>query len=302
MKQDTLKGTASIEVPTTFMGLIGVAAVEFVVSAQAKALSEPPPCFNVLDPDKWYGLRLRDSINFAGSKCETHVHSTREDSSAGFEGSSNIVFDRVCLAGGADTPILNKEENCDVAPDSFAGHMPSVTVGSCTYTDQSFNQSAVTLSPGVYCGATSISAGVADLTLNPGLYIISGGTFSIAAQNVTGNGVTFYFADSGATIEMDGVNSATLEAPASGTYKDILMFQQTGLGDATVTFNATSNQNWQGIIHTPSWDYRIQNASNWELDINMVAWSIEIDDAANWTIAPHVLTAPASGAQLVEVP
>ena len=91
-------------------------------------------------------------------------------------------------------------------------------------TDRSIN-------PGNYCGGIQVQNG-AQVTLNPGIYVMRGELFDISGANtkVTGNGVMLYFTDweeepkeskglkvgSGATID--------LTAPITGTYSGVALF------------------------------------------------------------------------------
>ena len=77
--------------------------------------------------------------------------------------------------------------------------------------------------------ARSRSRATAALTLNPGVYIITGGGLSVTGNgSITGNGVTIYNGGSGSTyggIALSGNGRFKLSAPTSGDYKGILIFQ-----------------------------------------------------------------------------
>lgn len=283
----TFTGTVSATVPTTFAGLIGIESLKVGVTSTAAVERKPTPYFNVLDPDKWYGLRLRNSSNIDGGECDVHVHSGRDDSSAGFENVTNVEFKRVCLKGGARTPISNKEEHCAVAEDTLAGKLPAVSTAACDYTNKSFGGNAVSISPGVYCGNTQIPNAVQQAVFEPGLYVIKGGALTLNAKQITGNGVTFYFADATATLVMKSVAASAFSAPESGPYKGILMFQPMGLDSATSKIEGANDQDWTGIVHVPSWDFRIKSGANWNLAVALVANSVEIENASTWSVKPY---------------
>lgn len=97
----------------------------------------------------------------------------------------------------------------------------------------------VTLEPGRYIGGISI-ASQGSVTLNPGIYYMDGGGFSVTGQgNLTGNGIMIYNA---ATKNSDNINIAgqggvvNLTPPTSGTYAGILLFQaRDSIADVSVT-------------------------------------------------------------------
>jgi hypothetical protein len=87
----------------------------------------------------------------------------------------------------------------------------------------------VTLNPGVYTGSIRIR-GNAKVTLNPGIYYLKGGGFSVSGNaSVTdlGKGVLLDNAPVGAgdTISMTGNGSGSLSPLTSGPYPGIPIFQ-----------------------------------------------------------------------------
>ncbi len=85
-----------------------------------------------------------------------------------------------------------------------------------------------TLSPGKYCGGIDFQNGTA--TLEPGTYIINGGSFDAGAQsNIVGTDVTIILTGSGndyATLNVNGGAKISLEAPTTGgDTKGVLFFQ-----------------------------------------------------------------------------
>ncbi len=108
-----------------------------------------------------------------------------------------------------------------------------------------------TLEPGTYCGGIDLKGTV---TLRPGLYIIKGGTLSINSQaNVTGEGVTFYLTDTGASFDINGGGTVRLTAPTSGTYQNMLIIQDREANAGAVNkLNGNSATFVKGAIYTPT--------------------------------------------------
>jgi hypothetical protein len=89
-------------------------------------------------------------------------------------------------------------------------------------------------------------------TLNPGVYVISGGTLKInAGANLSGSGVTFYLTN-GATVQFNGNAHMNFSAPTSGTYSGMLFFGDRTMANANQTFNGDSTSRLTGALYFPS--------------------------------------------------
>jgi hypothetical protein len=90
-------------------------------------------------------------------------------------------------------------------------------------------------------------------TMQPGIYVVSGGDFKINANaNVSGSGVTIYIKP-GVNVSINGNATVNLAAPTSGTYSGMLFFgDRTGLGN--VTLNGTANSLLTGAIYFANQD------------------------------------------------
>jgi hypothetical protein len=102
---------------------------------------------------------------------------------------------------------------------------------------------------------------------------------------VTGTGVTFYLANSNSTITFNGNVNATLSAPTSGTYANILMFEPTGLSNTNLPINGSSGDSFTGLLYLPSRDVTINSVSNVNTNNVTMVFSTLILNATNWTIA-----------------
>jgi hypothetical protein len=94
------------------------------------------------------------------------------------------------------------------------------------------SQGSLTINPAEY--SHIIVSGTGKLTMNPGIYIITGGGFSVSSQGtVTGTGVMIYNAGSNfpraggdfGRIALSGHGKVMLTAPTTGAYAGVLIFQ-----------------------------------------------------------------------------
>ena len=120
----------------------------------------------------------------------------------------------------------------------------------------------VTLHPGVYWGGMQIQAD--NVTLLPGPYIMAGGGFAVSsAGTIIGEDVFFYNtfdpenpnAPDGkcGAIALQGTAAYTLTAPTSGTYKDVLFWQDEACTDVVrVAGSGEGGGGGNGIFYAPS--------------------------------------------------
>jgi hypothetical protein len=83
-----------------------------------------------------------------------------------------------------------------------------------------------TLDPGTYCGGLHIT-GSANVTLNPGVYIIKDGPLIVDQQaTMAGQDVGFYFMGDAAGVRFDTNTTISLTAPVSGPLAGFLMTEE----------------------------------------------------------------------------
>jgi len=287
----SLSGTATTSVDTSFLNVMGTTSLGVTASSTAKAgaQAQSPVCILLVSTLKSQSLLVNSGAVLNAPSCEVHVLTTQSPAAI-FNTTLNAK--RICIKGstiikngGANPPAVT---SCAAISDPFAGTLPTVSVGSCTYTNQVYNSGTVTLNPGVYCGSTNFN-GSGTLTLNPGLYIIKNGAMIFnSSWTVTGNGVTFYLVDQNATLTFNGNVNATLSAPTSGTYANILMYEPVGLSTSQLPINGTSSSSFTGLMYLPSRDVTINSVSNMTSNSVTMVFDTLILNATNWSIAPGV--------------
>jgi hypothetical protein len=126
--------------------------------------------------------------------------------------------------------------------DPFANVPAPNTSGACQ------SGTGATLTPGKYCGLNLNG----NVTFQPGVYVISGGSFKInAGANVVGSGVTFYLTN-GARIQFNGNATMNFSPPTSGDYKGLVMFGDRGDLGGLNTFNGTASSLITGGLYFPA--------------------------------------------------
>ncbi|WP_126173711.1 pilus assembly protein TadG-related protein [Altericroceibacterium xinjiangense] len=143
----------------------------------------------------------------------------------------------------ADMPAPSYNESA--CHPSSGGSLPSGTYGDGS-------------TPMVFCGGLQINSG-AEVVLNPGIYVIAGGTFQVnGGASLTGTGVTLFFTegavpDDYATIRINGGAVIDLTAPTSGPTAGVVLYQDRNApagGDNRL--NGGSEQKFGGAVYFPS--------------------------------------------------
>jgi len=160
--------------------------------------------------------------------------------------------------------------------------------------------SNVPINPGVYC-QISVSGGK-TLVMNPGLYYIEGGDFSVTGNaHVVGSGV-FIFSTAG-VITLTGGGTFTLTAPTEGEHKGLLLFtSRTNTSTITVTGGATSR--FEGTMYSPAGTLSLSGGSgSLSLDAQIIVNKLAIsgNGQVNVEYDSSLGYNPGPGAKVIEI-
>jgi len=239
--------------------------------------------------------------------------SNSSDSSAiEITGSASVTTDSISTVGDyltSGAAVLNTTSapitGAPTINDPYSD-LPVPTYSGCNQSEYKVNPSGnITLGPTlpttpyVFCKGLDIKG---TLNLDPGIYVIDGGTFNLnAGAALSGTDVTFILTSSTgggyAKYTMNGNATVNITAPTSGDYAGILMYgdragpyQDNVLnGNATTTFN--------GALYFPSANLTFQgNASTGSTGCTqLIADTIKVGGATGITTAGCV----SAGATLI---
>jgi hypothetical protein len=193
--QSVIQATVTQSIPLYFMPLVTHLSTW---TASAQAVAQLPPCsfFTGADPNG-YSVDLSNMNPLNSSWCPIYVAKVYIDNTSWWndlwvEATGTAAQSSVSSGAMVTNPIYSQTAISD--PLSY---LTAPTFSACTAGDTSLNISTTTtLSPGTYCKGLTI-ANNANVTFNPGLYIITG-TFTVGiGGTLTGNGVTFYLTQGG---------------------------------------------------------------------------------------------------------
>ena len=234
--------------PRYFTAIFSTGTVPIHVRAVATYIQTQSACMVGLNKTQANTVQFWGNA-FADFKACNIVSDSSSNSAFSVGGSANVTAPCVDTVGGSYVSATLTLTSCSSvttkAPyvyDPYAS-LPSPSTGSCT------SGSGSPLNPGTYCGGLTLSGNV---TLNPGVYVISGGTLKINANgNISGTGVTFYLTN-GATVQINGNATINIAAPTTGTYSGVLFYGDRTQLTAKNTINGNATSNMTGAIYFPS--------------------------------------------------
>lgn len=240
----------SIQLPRYFTSFFFDDMVTEKVRAVALMQTAANACLLALSTSMSHAARFSGSANLNLAGCTVMSNSMASDSVL-VQGSSTLSTDCIIAVGNVDinanttmTECPGAVTNAPPAGDPFA----DVPVPTSATTHSSTGGSV--LEPGHYTNGMSLSG---TKTLNPGVYIVSGGNFRINANaNISGTGVTIYFT-AGTSISINGTATVNLSAPDSGTYSGMLFFGDRSATDG-VTLNGTADSKLTGAVYFANQD------------------------------------------------
>lgn len=250
--------TSTTRVKTAFLGLMGISEMVLKARASAAPIKDGPPvCALALNQTAPAALSFSGNATFSAPNCAVYSNSSFS-SGISVQGSAVVQAAGYCSAGGVSsshalTPAPNT--GCSRLEDPFR-NLSQPSISACIFQNGlTVNPTATrTLDPGTYCGGLNIKGTV---TLNPGLYIIKDGAFTVGSQakvTVAGSGgVTFYLSGQGASLDMDGSGGVSLTAQTTGPYSGLLIIQdRASNAGATSKLNGNSTTLLKGGIYLPT--------------------------------------------------
>jgi hypothetical protein len=147
----------------------------------------------------------------------------------------------------------------------------------------------ISISGGTYCSGLNIAWGT--ITMNPGVYIISGGQFSPqGGSTVDGTGVTIVLTGSGSSIATANIaNGVTLNitAPTTGTLQGLAIVQSAVTAGNTIgpsTVAGGANMNVTGAMVFPSSVVSFSNgANNSATCTQLIAYQVQFSGASKFS-------------------
>jgi len=233
--------------------------VSITGTAVALAGSGGNGCVMALNQTVSGAISAQGSNSVTLSNCSIYDNSS-DSSGLSAGGSAAISSLAAYVVGGVSgsshfTTTQGMHTGSQAAADPYS-NVPLPTYSGCDNHNLTIKNTQ-TISPGVYCGGLQLNAG-AVVTMQPGIYIMDGGSLQIAGgATLTGTGVTIVFTShtgsNYASATINGGATVNLTAPTSGTYAGIVFYGDRNMPTGTTfKFNGGSGQVVGGAVYVPS--------------------------------------------------
>jgi Flp pilus assembly protein TadG len=260
--KSTVTVSANGTVKTAFMQLVHVSQMPIGVRAVALAANDGLGCVLSLSPTASGATTIQGTADVELKNCDLYDNSGNS-SALTASGSGHLSAHFVSVVGGVSgkAAITTKDglaTGMSPIPDPYADvSFPSFS--GCDHNNYTVKNNTTLSAPKVFCNGLSINAG-STLTLNPGIYYIDRGSFSVnGGATVKGTGVTIVFTSSTgsnyATASINGGANIKLTAPTSGPTAGIVFFGDRKAPAGTVfKFEGGATQVLGGAIYLPRGD------------------------------------------------
>jgi Flp pilus assembly protein TadG len=250
-------------------------------------------------------LNMSNNAKLSAPSCGITVDSTSSNA-AGVVGSANVSAVELGIASTTWVQSNNVNNGGSISSGtkvvtsyspSCAPAMPAVpSHGTCSA--DPFNSIGgggvtYTVGPGSTYGTTTggdtvcytgltVGANGDTVTLNTGIYVISGGTLHFeSGGNRGGSGVVFYLTN-GASVSIDNGANISLSAPTSGTYNGILIYQDAS-DSSTLSIQGGASTTMNGALLAPNAAITLGNGSGSSITAAIVAQSLTMNGGGTLT-------------------
>ncbi|PWE18373.1 hypothetical protein DDZ18_01850 [Marinicauda salina] len=240
---------------------------DVTISVRAVALFQEPgeACILALEQFESDAMIFTGNSNASLTDCQLMSNSIASDALS-VQGSGTVTTTCATAVGGVDatanltlTDCSEPRENAPPAPDPYES-LPAPSIpGGCTNVPGGPPHQPKTVTPGHYCGGLDLRG---DITMEPGVYVVSGDVTANGNSNIVGDGVTIYVRNNG-RVRMNGTATVDLTAPSSGTYAGVLFFGDRNNGSAVdAIFNGTADSSLEGVLYFPNQEVMMRGDFN----------------------------------------
>lgn len=320
-----VQAVVSRPIPTFFLAAFqhGMRTLTVSATATAGGGQSSPTCV-CLEGATGQTLNMSNNAQFTGNSCGMTVDSSSSNAvgivgsasvcaqslgtvSSNWDNSNNInnngsicsatkVVQGITTACAPAMPAVPVDASCSADPITL------VSGGGTRYTAGPNSTYGTTQGGNTVCYTGLTVNGNGDtVTLNPGIYVISGGSLHFeSGTNGGGNGVVFYLTnganlviDNGANVNLVAGGNAEAgggTAPTTGIYNNILIYQDPGGSPSTdsgdnqaISIQGGASAYFNGAIFAPLAALTLGNGSGSMVDADIVAQSMTMNGGGTLT-------------------
>ncbi|MEX2481329.1 MAG: pilus assembly protein TadG-related protein [Gammaproteobacteria bacterium] len=292
---DIVEVRLAAEMPTSFMGLVGMETMSLGVVAAADFSRRGRGCIVALGAEG-DGIEVGGTVTLEVDDC--WLHSNRKASkSIDVIGKATIHAGGSCSVGSTSvsnnaTVYRHRYSGCRQMDDPMADWQPPEEPAGCEEPsfDKKGSGGTIVLTAGTYCGGLQLS-GYDNVEFGPGTYHISGGPLTINSKaNVSGENVGFHLASDVTSMTINGAADVTLSAQDSGPMANKLVAMEplaSGIQPdkkdlISAKINGGSELDLTGMVYLPTATLDISgNSTNSYMATQVLAYSIKLSGTSH---------------------
>jgi hypothetical protein len=144
-----------------------------------------------------------------------------------------------------------------------------------------------TLNPGIYIGGISVT-GKGSVVLNPGIYYMQGGGFSVtgtSTANITGTGVMIYNnpASNSDKISLEGSGVINLSPPTTGPYQGVLLFQNR-TSTTPMEVNGGGGSSMSGVFYAAAANLTVSGNGGASVGSQYISYDLTLQGNGNFSV------------------
>lgn len=222
--------------------------------AVGRVIHTAPTCILALHPTAGGAVTFTGSSDTSLIACNVHANSLAS-TAVTVIGSGRVDTPCVSAVGNVSATsglVMDKcrapIEHADKIDDPYEG-LAKPAVSGCAPKNvfDGPQHATYTIDAGTYCGGLTMKRTV---TMNPGVYVVTGDFLIESTAKVKGDGVTIFV--TGGTIRIAGTANVQLTAPDNGPYSGVLFFVDPDDAYATHIVNGDSSSYFSGAIYGPN--------------------------------------------------
>jgi Flp pilus assembly protein TadG len=298
-----VQATVSRNVPTFFLAAFNRTSSMNVTATAVAGEGETSPTCICLEGGTGMDLNMSNNSKLTASGCGVTVNSSSSNA-VGVVGSANLaplslgmissswvessqvnnggsinsstdIVEGISSGCNPTMPAAPSDSTCSADPFS------SIQNGGSTYTVGPGSSYGTTVNGNTICyNALTIGANGDTVTLNPGIYVINGGSLHFESGTQRGGNGVFFYLENNASLTIDNGANPNLIAPSSGTYQNVLFYQPSS-NTSALNFQGGSTTTITGVIYAPGANITIGNGSSSSLTLGIVAQSLTLNGGCN---------------------
>lgn len=252
-----------------------------------------PVCLLSMDSGASPGILFKGDGTLKGPDCVMWSNSTQAGAIT-FQGSSNVTAKVICSVGSVRFQGANKvtpapESGCEPLPNPMETWSPPSTSAGCGHSNLDRANNTISLSPGVYCGNTTING--ENITLSAGVYVIRNGSLTIKGKTTIKGDKVLILLSGASNLDFNSSGVLSFSADTAGGSNAVVIAAADQNASGSIVLKGNTRFEVGGTINAPKHTIEVQGNSDLimtEPQTTMIGKTITVDGSGSIIFKPRV--------------